>query len=112
MQKNIKGILKPPILVGDLKENALVVWFEILKLVFWMKFMKKSLQHPMIYIIFLEATPLIQIAYKGVEWVKKGLKWSCKIGDYKETYAKKWIRTTHLKKVHELVVEKGNLECP
>jgi hypothetical protein len=77
-----------------------------------MKFMKKSLQHPMIYIISLEAHPLAQIVKKGVEWVKKGLKWSCKIGGCKEAYAKKWIWTTHLKKMHELIVEKGNLKHP
>jgi len=66
----------------------------------------------MIYVIFLEAFPLVQIVKKGVEWVKKDLKWSCKIGKCKETYAKKWIRTMHLKKVHELIVERDNLEHP
>jgi len=29
--------------------------------------------------IFLEALPPLQIAKKGVKWVKEGSKWSCKV---------------------------------
>jgi len=32
-------------------------------------------------VIFWEAPPPLQIAKKGVEWVKKGWKWSCKVGE-------------------------------
>ncbi len=59
-------------------------------------------------VIFWEAPPPLQIAKKGVEWVKKGWKWSCKVGECKETCVVKWILTAHLKKVHEFIVEKGN----
>jgi hypothetical protein len=52
--------------------------------------------------------PLFKIPKKGVEWVKKGWKWSHKVGKCKETYVVKWILITHLKKVHEFIIEKGN----
>ncbi len=59
-------------------------------------------------VIFWNAPTPLQIAKEAVERVKKGWKRSCKVGECKETYVVKWILTTHLKKLHEFIVEKGN----
>jgi hypothetical protein len=37
----------------------------------------------------LEALPPLQIARKGVEWIKEGLKWCCKVEECKESYVAK-----------------------
>jgi hypothetical protein len=57
----------------------------------------------------LEAPPSPQIARKGVDWVKEGSKWCCKVEECKESYATKWVLIVHLRRVHEFIVEKGNL---
>jgi hypothetical protein len=61
-------------------------------------------------IIFLEAPPSSNCK-EGVEWVKKDLKWLCKIKECKESYVAKWILIAHTKRVHDLIIEKGNLGC-
>jgi hypothetical protein len=59
-------------------------------------------------LIFWEVPPPLQIAKRGVERVKNGWKWSCKVGECKETYVVNWIITAHLKKLHEFIIENGN----
>ncbi len=44
--------------------------------------------------------------------MKVGSKWKCKVGICIVAYSTKWLSTTHLKKVHGLVVEKTKLGKP
>jgi hypothetical protein len=62
-------------------------------------------------VIWLEAPPLRQIVRRGVKWVKKGLKWSYKVGECKELYVTKWILIVHLKRLYEFISKKGKLSC-
>jgi hypothetical protein len=54
----------------------------------------------------LEAPPPLQTTRKGVEWVKKNSKWSCKVVKCKESSHYKVDINYTLKKVHELIVKK------
>lgn len=55
--------------------------------------------------------PLLPIVHLGVEWVKEGSKWCCKVEDYIKKYNMKWLLIACLKKMHNLVVEKGKIGC-
>ncbi len=62
--------------------------------------------------LLLDALPLIpQIGKDGIVWVKDGSKWCCKVGNGVKTYVVKWLLTTHLKKVHDLIINEGKLGC-
>jgi hypothetical protein len=60
--------------------------------------------------LLLDAPSLVsQIGRNGIVWVKDGSKWCCKVGECGKTYVVKWLLTTHLKKVHDLIINKGKL---
>jgi hypothetical protein len=60
-------------------------------------------------VILLKAPPPLQIARKSVKSIKKGLKWSYKIGKCKELYVVMWLLIVHLKKVHEFIAKRESL---
>ncbi len=53
--------------------------------------------------------PLLPIVCLGVEWVKEGSKWCCKVEDYTKKYNMKWLLIARLKKMRNPVVEKGKI---
>jgi len=55
--------------------------------------------------------PPLHIVHLGVEWVKDGSKWCCKVKDCTKKYNVKGLLTMHLKKVHSLVAKKGMHGC-
>ncbi len=107
-----RGTLKPSILVG---EDALSGVIQNLETNVTNELSNHDHEIEEIFpitldVIFLEALPSAN--YKdSVKWVKKDLKWSCKIKKCKESYVTKWIWTIHTKRVHDLIIEKGNLGC-
>jgi hypothetical protein len=52
-------------------------------------------------------SPPLPIAHLGVEWVKDGSKWCCKVEDCINKYSVKWLLTVHFKKMHNLTTEKA-----
>jgi hypothetical protein len=68
-----RGTLKPPILVGDLEEDALDVVILEVHAIDELSNQDHKVEEvlPIAHdVIFLEALPFFQIARKGVEWVK------------------------------------------
>jgi len=109
-----RGTLKPPILLGNIQENAFNVNFEADptdELSNWDHEAKEILPTGP-NVILLEAPPPPRIVKKGVEWVKEGLKLSYKVGKCKELYVTKWILIVHLKRVYKFIAEKGKPRCP
>ncbi len=87
-----RGTLKPSILVG---EDALSGVIQNLETNVTNELSNHDHEIEEIFpitldVIFLEALPSAN--YKdSVKWVKKDLKWSCKIKKCKESYVTKWI---------------------
>ncbi len=55
--------------------------------------------------------PPLHIVHLGVEWVKDGYKWCCKVKDCTKKYSVKGLLTMHFKKVHSLATKKGKHGC-
>jgi hypothetical protein len=77
MQKNTKGTLKPPILVGDLKEDAHDGVILEVHATNELCNQDHEVEEVLLVthdVIFLEAPPFFQIARKGVQWVLESWK--------------------------------------
>jgi hypothetical protein len=107
-----KGTLKPSILVGEDALSGVIPNLEANAINELSNHDHKieEILPIALDVIFLEAPPSSNCK-EGVEWVKKDLKWSCKIKECKESNVTKWILTSHTKKVHDLIFEKGNFKC-
>jgi len=107
-----RGTLKPSILVGEDPPNGVVPNLEA-NATNDLSNHDHEIENILpitLDLIILEAPPSSNCK-EGVKWVKKDLKWSCKIKECKESYVAKSILSAHSKNMHDLIIEKGNLEC-
>jgi len=106
------GTLKPSILVGKDAPNGVIPNLEVnaTNELSNHDHETKKILPIALNVIFLEAPPSSNCK-EGIEWVKKDLKWSCKIKECKESSVAKWILIPHTKKGHDFIIEKGNFGC-